>query len=269
MPWNPPPVPVLGDPATFRERIGPYLTWFAELNAADFFPVQSSPTDATPNRVMKVGAFGLGADRAIYVTDLNAITEVGFYRIGSGDASAGNAPLISSSFYVYHTAYDSNSASQIAVRAASTHGVYVRTKVAGTWTAWTEIYHKSNILGTVSQSAGVPTGAVIESGGNANGRYRRFACGMQECWRDDLSVADINTAIGASGLYRSTAAITWTFPAAFLAGSNPTVTGQGSQVSQWLAPGGAGATSVNLNAISYAQQATAQTVRPRAVGRWF
>lgn len=38
-------------------------------------------------------------------------------------------------------------------------------------------YKKSNILGRVSLSAGVPTGAVIESGSNANGTYVKYADG--------------------------------------------------------------------------------------------
>jgi hypothetical protein len=42
-----------------------------------------------------------------------------------------------------------------------------------------EIYGQGNILGTVSQSAGVPTGAIIEQGTNANGRYVKYADGTQ------------------------------------------------------------------------------------------
>jgi len=42
-------------------------------------------------------------------------------------------------------------------------------------------YRRGNILGTVSQSGGVPTGAIIERGSNANGSYVRFADGTQEC----------------------------------------------------------------------------------------
>ncbi|MNJ61737.1 hypothetical protein D3C77_575420 [compost metagenome] len=41
----------------------------------------------------------------------------------------------------------------------------------------------AGIVGTVSQSGGVPTGAIIESGSNANGTYTRFADGTQICTR--------------------------------------------------------------------------------------
>ena len=56
-------------------------------------------------------------------------------------------------------------------------------------------YGKNNILGTVSQSAGVPTGAVIERGSNANGEYVRFADGTQICQSIGYTtVAGVNTA---------------------------------------------------------------------------
>lgn len=47
-------------------------------------------------------------------------------------------------------------------------------------------YGRSNILGTVSQSAGTPTGAIIERGSNANGQYVRYADGTQICFGYNL-----------------------------------------------------------------------------------
>lgn len=57
-------------------------------------------------------------------------------------------------------------------------------------------YAKDNILGTVSQTSGVPTGAVIERGSNANGVYVRFADGTQICQKF-VTVSSIS--IGALG----------------------------------------------------------------------
>lgn len=66
-------------------------------------------------------------------------------------------------------------------------------------------YGPGNVLGTVSQSGGVPTGAVIERGSNANGEFVRFADGTQICqYTGDISFYD-------AGRLRSS----WTFPAAF------------------------------------------------------
>ena len=44
---------------------------------------------------------------------------------------------------------------------------------------WTMLYTRATILGTVSQSGGVPTGEVIQRGSNANGEFVRFADGTQ------------------------------------------------------------------------------------------
>ena len=49
------------------------------------------------------------------------------------------------------------------------------------WGPWGEIYTSQNILGTVSQSNGIPTGAIIERGSNANGEYVKYADGTLFC----------------------------------------------------------------------------------------
>lgn len=67
-------------------------------------------------------------------------------------------------------------------------------------------FRRGNILGTVSQTGGTPTGALIETGSNSNGRYARFADGTQICWGAlQLDMAIVSRCSG-----------TWTFPAAFV-----------------------------------------------------
>jgi len=39
------------------------------------------------------------------------------------------------------------------------------------------MFNQGNIVGTVSESSGVPTGAIIEQGSNANGEYVKYADG--------------------------------------------------------------------------------------------
>lgn len=65
-----------------------------------------------------------------------------------------------------------------------------------------EKFGRNTILGTVSQSAGVPTGAVIERGSNANGEYVRFADGTQIC------------TIGST--FTQAAEVVWSYPASFV-----------------------------------------------------
>lgn len=75
------------------------------------------------------------------------------------------------------------------------------------------VYTKSTILGTVSQSGGVPTGAIIESGSNANGEYVRYADGTQICWRYDTT--DYTTSNSGGGFFNS-GMQSYTFPATFV-----------------------------------------------------
>lgn len=71
-------------------------------------------------------------------------------------------------------------------------------------------YGPGTLLGTVTESGGVPTGAVIERGSNADGTFVRFADGTQIC-NHPLVLDYLNTT-------KMTA--TWTFPAAFAAASD-------------------------------------------------
>ena len=52
-----------------------------------------------------------------------------------------------------------------------------------------DLYGRDSILGTVSETAGVPTGAIIESGSNSEGEYTKFADGtMTQFGKITLSV---------------------------------------------------------------------------------
>ena len=48
-----------------------------------------------------------------------------------------------------------------------------------------EVFKQSNILGTVSESGGVPTGGIIERGSNSNGEFVKYADGTQICFYSD------------------------------------------------------------------------------------
>lgn len=69
-----------------------------------------------------------------------------------------------------------------------------------------DVYARGGVVGTVSQVAGVPTGAIIERGSNANGLYTKYADGTMEC-RITFSPTDI----AANNRLLSA----WTYPATF------------------------------------------------------
>ncbi|APO81801.1 hypothetical protein [Pseudomonas putida] len=72
------------------------------------------------------------------------------------------------------------------------------------------------IVGTVSQSGGVPSGAIIERGSNANGEYTRWADGTQIC-TGVTTEQPMATASTVAGLYYNATPIGGTFAAPFAA----------------------------------------------------
>ena len=127
-------------------------------------------------------------------------------------------------------------------------------------------YKPSNLVGIVSQLAGVPTGAVIERGSNANGEYIRWADGTQLCWRMDTVDRSFPFAYGA--LFR-TDILTFGFPAEF---AFPPVVAPLCGSSAQLISGAINSVPTNV-AVSIAATSAASTAIGRlgffASGRWY
>jgi hypothetical protein len=153
--------------------------------------VTQSETDATGGRLLKVGDFGMGASLQPYLADLNAADRGGIY--GYSDTSANVPPFPFGT--VIHAQRLTNRKGQIAVAAGAVaqRRMFFRAQNGDGWETWNEVFHKLNIVGAVSQASGVPTGAIIERGANANGTFIRFADGTQICTKlvDGLGPVDI------------------------------------------------------------------------------
>lgn len=74
-------------------------------------------------------------------------------------------------------------------------------------------YDRSNIVGTVSQTSGVPTGAIVEAGSSANGQYTKFADGTMIC---RLLVTGLSIAMNQGYGSGTVGTVNWAFPAAFV-----------------------------------------------------
>lgn len=131
-----------------------------------------------------------------------------------------------------------------------------------------EVYHQGNILGTCSQSGGVPTGSVIESGTNGNGWYIRYADGTQIC-RAITGSAIVAATQAPDGSYYS-GVVTFTFPSAFTA--TPTVTNgvlsAGGYFASCATEGLTTSSTVSYRLTSPANGTTAY-ISYMAIGRWF
>jgi hypothetical protein len=171
--------------------------------------VQSS-TDAMAGRILTVGYGGLGTAIVLGPNDdLNALVVSGLYYNPTVNNTAGNNYPISSAGALLNirrtaTNWAQKFFSYASALMAPSVREYTRSYGATGWSPWVEIYHQGRVIGSVSQSGGIPTGAVIETGTNANGRYTRFADGTQIC----------SATLAAS----SSADVVWTFPAAFATG---------------------------------------------------
>ena len=82
-----------------------------------------------------------------------------------------------------------------------------------------DVYKQSNIIGTVSESGGVPTGAIIESGSNANGEFVKYADGTLICTTTKAIITDDDPDRGFP-LNGATRAQSVSYPASFV-GNNP------------------------------------------------
>ncbi|WP_232017707.1 pyocin knob domain-containing protein [Cereibacter sphaeroides] len=176
--------------------------------------VTQTDQDTTPGRLLKVGDYGLGGTaRPIPGNDADQISVTGFYQVAGNTL---NRPAGMTIGTLQHIQHGASRAIQIAYpQTASDTGRWCRYKDT-TWGGWFLTYDQRNVIGTVAQSAGLPTGALIERGSNANGDYTRYADGTQIC---TIAAIDLPYLVGAGG---AVCQGDWTFPASFV--SIPAVT---------------------------------------------
>lgn len=235
--------------------------------------VTQSPIDATAGRLLKTGDFGLGAVQAPDIPDLDDPTlPGGAYRTlqatpGTYPAGAGTLGHVlvlkheaGSGFQFFLPVGDSASADRIFSR--------VYDPAAGTWRAWQTAYSTATALGQVSQANGLPTGALIETGSNANGSYTRFADGTQIC-RHTLEITDITSVAGA--IFTTAAEAVWTFPVAFAATDALCVSTGGPRDAGalWARGRAIDAQSAGIRVFAANSTSVTQTVELQATGRWF
>ncbi|MFG0268435.1 phage tail protein [Pseudomonas sp. zjy_14] len=127
----------------------------------------------------------------------------------------------------------------------------------------------ADIVGTVSQSGGAPTGAVMEIGSNANGHYVKFACGLMICFGTGTYTGGVSTAAGGQYISPGGATITW--PVAF-AGSAPVELSGGVTEGVYRViciPYRANAGNGTLTFQLYVASTADIVFSWKAVGRWF
>lgn len=222
--------------------------------------VQSSATDTDINKLMKVGAFGLGTTAPPNILLNNAVIPGTYsYKFDDPVAPGGGSGVVE----VKRTSYGGAILQE--ATAVAGNGVWrrVSSDTGATWGAWWEVYDAHRILGTVSRSGSLPTGAVIERGSNANGEYVRFADGTQICVSQPISL-DISAAFGQG--FTAAATASWTYPAAFAAA--PAADAQCKSTTNAWGQCTAASFSASINGKSFSNQG-ARDFTAYAIGRWF
>ena len=229
--------------------------------------VTQSATDTTVGRVTKTGDGGLlRSSGGLNVADFNAFnTPTGFYNyVGTTPNIASRPAGVSTFGTLLVERYDADNVKQTLTDTVSPYRTYTRTSDNGVWQPWERLITDADIVGTVSQSGGVPTGAVIQRGSNSNGEYVRFADGTMICTGVGDAVA-VTTAKGA--LYGGDAAYTWTYPAVFV--EAPVVSGSAGQTLRWVSYDKSYAANVGYRLLAHASNASLVSPSHIAIGRWY
>lgn len=122
----------------------------------------------------------------------------------------------------------------------------------------------ADIVGTVSESGGVPTGAIIQRGSNANGEFVLFADGLAIALSPLFTLSN-NVATGS--LFVSGAIQTWDFPITFV--ETPSLSGYVSNSIRWMTFSGATNSSVSLASMATVSSSTALAGKAMAIGKWY
>ncbi|WP_192931589.1 pyocin knob domain-containing protein [Pseudomonas putida] len=251
-----------------RQLIDQFGAIIAGLGTASTANVTTSSTDKAAGRLLKNGDYGLTVTSIPLGggTDANTITDPGNYALAAGGV---NLPATVTAYYLEVQAHGALVIQRLwGMTAGVASKSYTRVLVSGVWSAWSEKLSRTDIVGAVSQSGGVPTGGIIERGSNANGEYVKFADGTMNC--TGTVSGSVATSIASGSLYYS-AALSWSFPAPFAVAPSVSCSPSGASANLWASEV-AGSTTTSACAF-YIMNTASQTVsvvrRLIAIGRWF
>lgn len=167
------------------------------------FDVTEDPYDSSVNRLLRTRDFGIGTNayRGYPVNDFNspdnADVPVGIY---SFNTSFTNRPTSAVGIMIVASRASGEKINILVTGGTSTPDMYFRRVSGSNIGPWQKNYHSNNILSAVSQSGGLPTGGIIESGENSDGQYTKYADGTLICRR---KIDNIIIDIPEGAIYRS------------------------------------------------------------------
>ena len=128
-----------------------------------------------------------------------------------------------------------------------------------------DVYGKTNAVGTVSQSGGVPTGALVEYVSNANGEYWKYVGGMLVCSGRNDYTADMTA---AGGVFVSET-FQVTLPAGVITTDGATFSGNdSSSPSLWITGELNSTTNIQVRAYFTSALTGTRSIDWAVIGRW-
>lgn len=248
----------------FRIRYnGVWTSWRRLLDTND---LTTSTTDSTSGRILKVSDHGIGGS-TVPIKTQSGLTSTGFYGNGS---NVDYTPSGYSSGGIIEGKVGTYNGFKLFFRGTSSGQMWVETfgTTSGDTSGWQLVYNQKTIVGSVSQLGGVPKGAIIERGANANGTYIKFADGTMICQFAASAPITTSGAYGSTGFF-ITPVQNLTFPATFI--TVPTVNVDGFS---WTVASGWGwvagvTTSILQGVLASAGSTATGYIMYTAVGRWF
>jgi hypothetical protein len=152
---------------------------------------QSSASDATAGRLLRVGAFGLGGP-ALATANFDTLTVGGLYANAATDATG--APTTAAGWQVLFSPRDADTAVQLAILGGS-DDLRFRRKAAGVWSTWRAVVLSGQealpsgvILMWSGSVASIPEGFVLCDGDNDTPDLRdRFVVGAGGAYAVDAT----------------------------------------------------------------------------------
>ena len=126
------------------------------------------------------------------------------------------------------------------------------------------LYRRGNAVGIVSETGGLPTGALIESGSGAGGRYVRYADGTQICWGSITITPVANTPTLGTVTFAAAFASAAAADLTILVSSHTSVPGSQVVEVSFSSPATTGCEIAILRT-----NTTSTAIRFLAIGRWF
>lgn len=175
------------------------------------------PADAP---LMASGAHGVGSQGGV-LNDFNNPPVRNEFRAGGGLGVIGDV-IGNPQYWPLLDMYRGSSNRAIRLMFSSTDGPSVKGWTNGVLDFIEKLFTTRNIVGVVSQAAGMPTGAVIQSDFNSFGGWVKWADGTMWCFGHIAETVDISGTGFLLGGWRRSSTYTYDFPQTFV-GANPVV----------------------------------------------